>query len=138
LAVTTANCFGISLSKFDLLLLGDGELVIHHLLLDIFGELCNFDDLTGWVVLDKDQAAGVLGLQLPMIAFAAAFWGGNVHLDVRPDGPEKQTVFARAMLVLVDNRSIAYWYHEGSNKRELQEVLAVRVRVDLAFASPGG
>jgi len=119
-------------------LLRDGELVIHHLLLDIFGELCNFDDLTVWVVLDKDQVAGVLGLQLPMIAFATAFWGGNVHLDVRPDGPEKQTVFARAMLVLVDNRSIAYWYHEGSNKLELQEVLAVRVRVDLAFASPGG
>ena len=67
LAVTTANCFGISLSRFDLLLLGD-DFVVDHLLFDCIGESAHFDDSAGRVELDKDRVELVLGLQLPMHA----------------------------------------------------------------------
>ena len=141
LAVTTANCFGISLSRFDLLLRSDGCIVKHHLQSDCIGDSFHFDDLAVWVVLGKDQVEVVLDLQLPMFAlqwYHLLDWWVNVHFDVFPDRPEKQCVFTRAVHVLVHDRSIAQGYHEGSVKRELQEVLVVTMRVDRGSASPGG
>jgi hypothetical protein len=141
LAVTTANCFGISLSRFDLLLLGDVCLVTHHLLSDCLGDSAHFDDLADWVVLGKDQVEVVLDLQLPMVAlqwYHVLDWWVNVHFDVFLDGPENQCEFTRAVHVLVDDRSLAQGYHEGSVKIELQEVPVVTMREDRALASPGG
>ena len=142
LAVTTANFFGISLSRFDLLLPGDGCLVKHcgkqHLLFDFLGDIAHFDHLADWVLLDKDQVEAVLDLQLPFMAKFMLYWWVNVHFDVFLDGPEKQCKFTRAVHVLVDDRSLAQGYHEGSVKLELQEVPVVTMREDRALASPGG
>ena len=84
LAVTTAICFGISLSKFHLLLLGD-DCIFDHLLFHCIGESFRFDHPTDWVELGKDQVLVMLRLQFPMHALhrnGQLGWWVHVHFHV--------------------------------------------------------
>ena len=84
LAVTTANCFGISLSIFDLLLPGD-DCIFDHLIFHCIGESFHFDHPADLVVLGKDQVAVMLRLQFPMHALhrnGQLGWWVHVHFHV--------------------------------------------------------
>ncbi len=135
LAVVTANCLLLPLSILDLLLQGAADAILRHLELEHFSEGLDLDDFFVVVLHDDANMVVVLGNQpLPHGCHVSR----DVYQDRPPDAPEKEGVLARAVVVLVDQASFEDGHDVAATKVELQEVSAVIVRMDDAFAVPGG